>query len=270
MTASLPRADAFAGDEVGRHDTLNSISESSSTAPTGESFLPGPVLLLGAPGVGKGTQAQLLVTRYGIPQISTGDLLRGNIARGTQLGIQAQEIMSTGRLVDDTIVNHMVLNRLHEKDTRRGYILDGYPRTLDQARFLDGTLADLALAPNLPVVAISILVAYDQLLRRITGRRICPVCKSIYNIHSNAPASAGRCDLDGIHLNQRPDDTEAVFIERMKTFEEQTAPVITHYRALGRFQEVDGDQPVDSVIAAIEAALLRLRQATSQRLITSS
>ena len=168
-------------DEVGR-DTLNSDRANHSSPPAEFSFLPGPVLLLGAPGVGKGTQAQLLVARYGIPQISTGDLLRGNIASGTQLGIQAQEIMSTGRLVDDTIVNQMVLHRLHEKDTRRGYILDGYPRTLDQANFLDAPLTDLALAPNLPVVAISILVAYDQLLKRITGRRICPLCKSIYNI----------------------------------------------------------------------------------------
>ena len=270
MTASPQRAAEFAGDEVGRHETLNSISANHSTAPAESSFLPGPVLLLGAPGVGKGTQAQLLVTKYGIPQISTGDLLRGNIARGTQLGMQAQQIMSTGKLVDNSLVNQMVLARLHEKDTRRGYILDGYPRTLDQARFLDATLADLALAPNLPVVAISILVDFDQLLQRITGRRICPVCKSIYNVHSNPPAIAGRCNVDGTHLIQRPDDTEAVFIQRMKTFAEQTAPVVSHYRALGRFQEVDGDQSVESVIAAIEASLLRLRQAAHQQLTTSN
>jgi adenylate kinase len=262
MTASLPRAVAFAGDGVGRHDTLSSSPASHSTAPAGDSFLPGPVLLLGAPGVGKGTQAQLLVARYGIPQISTGDLLRGNIASGTQLGMQAKEIMSTGQLVNDELVNQMVLQRLHEKDTRRGYILDGYPRTLDQANFLDATLASLELAPNLPVVAISIVVAYDQLLKRITGRRICPTCKSIFNIYSHPPAVEGRCDVDGTHLSQRPDDTEPVFVERMKTFEVQTAPVVAHYRALGRFQEVNGDQSVDSVIAAIEAALLGLRNAS--------
>ena len=259
MTASLPRAAAFAGDEVGRHDTLNSNSASHSTAPADDSFLPGPVLLLGAPGVGKGTQAQLLVAKYGIPQISTGDLLRGNIARGTPLGLQAQEIMSSGRLVDDDLVNQMVLHRLHEKDTRRGYILDGYPRTIDQANFLDATLANLALAPNLPVVAISIVVAYDQLLKRITGRRICPICKSIYNIYSHPPATPGRCDLESAHLNQRPDDTEEVFTQRMKTFNDQTAPVVAHYRGLGRFREVNGDQPVEAVIAEIEDALLCLR-----------
>jgi adenylate kinase len=239
---------------------LNSESVSHKTAPAGESFLPGPVLLLGAPGVGKGTQAQLLVSRYGIPQISTGDLLRANIARGTELGLKAKEIISSGRLVDDGLVNGMVFNRLQEPDTTRGYILDGYPRTLDQARFLDRTLTELNLPPQLPVVAINIVVAYDELLRRITGRRICPVCKSIYNIYTNAPKADSVCDVEGALLIQRPDDTEAVFLERMKTFDQQTAPVIHHYRALGRFEEVDGDQPVDSVLAAIESTLLKLRE----------
>ena len=225
--------------------------------------MPGPILLLGAPGVGKGTQAQLLVSEYGIPQISTGDLLRGNIACGTELGLRAKEIIRTGALVDDAIVNQMVLVRLQEKDTHRGYILDGYPRTLDQANFLDATLSDLALPPKLPVVAISIVVAYDQLLRRITGRRICPTCKSIYNIYSNPPGVAGKCDLDSAQLIQRPDDTEAVFIERMKTFEVQTAPVVAHYRDLGRFKEVDGDRPVEAVTAAIGEALIILRSPSS-------
>jgi adenylate kinase len=241
---------------------LTSDSASHAAAPAEKAFLPGPVLLLGAPGVGKGTQAQFLVNQYGIPQISTGDLLRGNIATGTALGVQAQQIMSTGRLVDDMLVNKMVLNRLYEKDTRRGYILDGYPRTLDQANFLDSTLAELSLAPNLPVVAISIVVAYDQLLKRITGRRICPICRSIFNIYSQPPKTPGRCDNDCTHLVQRPDDTEEVFTERMKTFSEQTAPVIAHYRELGRFQEVDGNQPVESVLAAIDASLHQLRGRT--------
>jgi len=243
---------------------LTNNSASHSTAPAGNDFLPGPVLLLGAPGVGKGTQAQLLVVKYGIPQISTGDLLRGNIARGTELGLKAKEIMSAGLLVDDETVNQMVLHRLQEKDTHRGYILDGYPRTLDQANFLDATLSDLNLPPKLPVVAISIVVAYDKLLRRITGRRICPACKSIYNIYSNPPEADEVCDVEGAALTQRSDDTEAVFVERMKAFEEQTAPAVAHYRALGRFEEVDGDQPVEQVIAALDAALHRLRQQSPQ------
>jgi adenylate kinase len=150
----------------------------------------------------------------------------------------------------------MVAERLRQPDTRCGYILDGYPRTLNQATWLD---AQLAADPNtLPVVAISIVVGYEQLLHRITGRRICPT-GHIFNIYSNPPAVPDICDVDGSKLIQRPDDSEAVFIERMKTFESQTAPVIEHYRNLARFEEIDGDQPVEQVTAAIEAALKRLR-----------
>ena len=232
------------------------------TALAGNELLPGPVLLLGAPGVGKGTQAQLLVSKYGIPQISTGDLLRGNIARGTELGLKAKAIMSAGLLVDDEIVNQMVLHRLQEKDTHRGYILDGYPRTLEQAKFLDRTIADPVFLPRLPVIAISITVSYGELLRRITGRRICPACKHIYNIYSNPPKVADVCDLDGAGLAQRTDDTEPVFVERMKTFEAQTAPVVAHYHDLGRFEEADGNQSVEAVNIAIEQAIVKLRRAS--------
>jgi adenylate kinase len=229
-------------------------------------FLPGPILLLGAPGVGKGTQAQLLVTEYGIPQISTGDILRAirsDPAKAqTQQGFMAKGLMDQGLLVPDDLVNELVADRLTEPDTARGYILDGYPRTLPQAMWLDDHLGSVraALPPRLPVVAVNIAAAYEQLLLRITGRRTCPTCRSIYNIYSNPPKNGNLCDLDGCALIQRSDDTEPVFIERMRTFEEQTAPVIAHYRALGRFEEVDGDQPVEQVIAAIDAALHRLRQ----------
>jgi adenylate kinase len=244
---------------AGRPRTLTTSPAPNPTAPADATFLPGPVLLLGAPGVGKGTQAQFLVAEYGIPQISTGDLFRSNIAAGTPLGLQAKEVLASGQLVSDELVNQMAWARILADDTARGYILDGFPRTLNQAHFLDAQLAAPALRPNLPVVAISIVVAYDQLLRRITGRRICAACKSIYNIYSNPPKAADKCDLDGAQLTQRPDDTEAVFHDRMKVFEEQTAPVVEHYRALGRFREVNGDQPVEAVTAAIESALLGLR-----------
>ena len=240
---------------------MTQTPESRPTALAGTDFVPGPVLLLGAPGVGKGTQAQLLVTKYNIPQISTGDLLRGNIARGTELGLKAKEIMSSGHLVDDEIVNQMVLHRLQEKDTHRGYILDGYPRTLEQATFLDHTVADPIYLPRLPVIAVSIVVSYDKLLARITGRRNCPVCKHIYNVCANPPKVAGVCDLDGASLTQRGDDTEQVFIERMKTFEAQTAPVIAHYHDQGRFEEADRNQGVEAVNVAIEQAILKLRRA---------
>jgi adenylate kinase len=228
----------------------------STTAPAGKDVLPGPVLLLGAPGVGKGTQAKALMAAYGIPQISTGDILRANISKGTSLGKQAKALVDQGKLVPDDLVNQMVADRLSQPDTRRGYILDGFPRTLNQATWLD---AQLASNPTiLPVVAISIVVDYDHLLRRITGRRISPTGR-IYNIYSNPPAVPGICDVDSSRLIQRPDDAEAVFIERMKTFESQTAPVIEHYRRQGRFEEIDGDQPVEQVTVAIEAALTRLR-----------
>jgi adenylate kinase len=226
-----------------------------------KNFLPGPVLLLGAPGVGKGTQAKILMASFGIPQISTGDLLRAHRARHTKLGMLAEDLMSQGQLVPDDLVTEMVADRLTEPDAQRGYILDGFPRTLPQADWLDAHLAkaDASRESTLPVVAVSINVAYDELLHRITGRRISPAGR-IYNIYSNPPKIAGICDVDGSHLTQRTDDSEEVFIERMKTFEALTEPVIAHYRSHGRFEEVDGSQPVEQVNAAIASALKRLRQ----------
>jgi adenylate kinase len=219
--------------------------------------VPGPILLLGAPGVGKGTQAKEIMTAWGIPQISTGDILRANIAGGTDLGKKSKAIMDRGELVPDELVNEMVADRLQHPDTANGYILDGFPRTLGQAEWLDSYLA--AQSSSLPVIAVSIKVGYTQLLRRITGRRSCPVCKSIYNIYLQPPKVDELCDLDGTPLTRRSDDTEEVFEERMRTYESQTAPVVEHYRALGRFEEVDGEQPVDAVAASVMAAVLRLR-----------
>src|ERR1017187_5110392 len=151
---------------------------------TGRKTFPGPILLLGAPGAGKGTQAKELVKLWGIPQISTGDLLRANVAQGTELGRTAKEIMGRGELVPDSLVNEMVAVRLQQPDTANGYILDGFPRTLGQAGWLDGRLAERAKTESggLPVIAVSIQVDYNQLLCRITGRRNCPVCQTIYNV----------------------------------------------------------------------------------------
>ena len=225
---------------------------------TGRKTVPGPILLLGAPGVGKGTQAKELVKLWGIPQISTGDLLRGNVSKGTQLGRVAKEIMGRGELVPDSLVNEMVAVRLQEPDTAKGYILDGFPRTLGQAGWLDGRLE--ALPSGLPVVAVSIQVNYNQLLRRITGRRNCPVCQTIYNVYVNPPKKDGFCDIEGAALTLRADDTEEVFKERMRAYGALTAPVVEHYRALGRFAEVDGDRPIGAIAAGIVAAVERLRQ----------
>ena len=238
------------------------MSSSSAAAEAGQGTdrktIPGPILLLGAPGVGKGTQAKELVKRWKIPQISTGDLLRANVAQGTELGRTAKEIMGRGGLVPDSLVNEMVAVRLTQPDTANGYILDGFPRTLVQAAWLDERLA--ARAEGLPVVAVSIQVDYNQLLRRITGRRNCPVCQSIYNVYVKPPQRDGFCDADGAALVQRADDTEKVFTERMRAYEALTAPVVEHYRASGRFAEVDGDRPIDVVMAGIVAAVERLRQ----------
>ena len=218
---------------------------------------PGPILLMGAPGVGKGTQAKGIMAAWGIPQISTGDLLRDHRDRGTPLGLVATKIMNSGKLVPDDLVNQMVAERLAQPDTARGYILDGYPRTLAQAEWLDSRLA---AAPNgLPLIAVSIRVSYTQLLRRITGRRSCPTCQRIYNVYLQPPKVDTVCDVEGTPLVQRADDTEAVFHERMRTYTALTAPVVEHYRASSRFVEVDGEQPADEVMAGIMAAVARLR-----------
>ncbi|HWT65923.1 MAG TPA: adenylate kinase [Terracidiphilus sp.] len=219
---------------------------------------PGPILLLGAPGSGKGTQAKELIKHWGIPHISTGDLLRGNRDRGTELGKIADGLMKRGELVPDSLVNEMVAVRLQEPDTAKGYILDGFPRTLGQASWLDGRLE--GLAGSLPVVAVSIHVDYNQLLRRITGRRSCPACGSIYNIYLHPPKKEGVCDLDGTALVQRADDTEEAFRQRMRSYATLTEPVIEHYRGLGRFAEVDGDGPITTIAAGIVTAVERLRK----------
>jgi adenylate kinase len=227
------------------------------TAPADSSFLPGPVLLLGAPGVGKGTQAQLLVSRFGIPQISTGDLLRQHRRNHTDLGMIADELMRQGQLVPDDLVNKMVAVRLCEPDTTAGYILDGFPRTLAQAEWLDTFTPDCGPLP--PAIAIEIRVDEALLLRRITGRRTCAKCNNIYNIYFSPPAREGVCDKDGSQLVQRADDTEEAFYKRMDVYRAQTMPVIPHYQNTGRFRSVEGDGSVDAVAAAILLALRELR-----------
>ncbi len=223
--------------------------------PNASDFLPGPVLLLGAPGAGKGTQAQLLMAEFGIPQISTGDLLRQHRRDHTALGMMAEGLMKEGKFVPDDLVNEMVAERLAESDTEHGYILDGFPRTLVQAEWLDTRL----VAYMLPVVAVCINVDRDVLLKRITGRRISK-SGAIYNIYTNPPKVDGICDLDGLPLEQRADDSEVVFHERMKAFQQKTSAVIEYYRSHGgRFAEVDGDRPVEDVLHGIRKALLALR-----------
>jgi adenylate kinase len=236
------------------------VTQYSASAPlenAGVEYLPGPILLIGPPGAGKGTQAKSIVATWQIPQISTGDLLRANVSAATDLGIQAKGIMGRGELVTDDLVNRMVALRLEDPDCARGFILDGFPRTLGQAEWLDGHLAESG--GGLPVVAVRLKVDYTHLVRRVTGRRNCPTCGSIYNVYLQPPKSDELCDLDGTPLMRRSDDTEEVFSERLRTYEAQTAPVVEHYRALNRLEDLDGDQPVSAVTEGILAAVRRLR-----------
>ncbi len=234
--------------------------------------MPGPMLLLGAPGVGKGTQAQILMERWQIPQVSTGDLIRENIRLGTAIGLRFQDMVRAGIYVPDDVVNQMVAERTAQSDCERGYVLDGFPRTVGQADWLDRFLTSGRLEKKgepavfsdktgraLPLVAVSIRVRYDELLRRVTGRRIGSISQRIYNIYTNPPTLPGICDTDGELLVQRPDDTEEVFTERLRLFTDQTSPVVDHYRSLGRFEEVDGEQAVSAVTEEIIAVVWRMR-----------
>jgi adenylate kinase len=167
--------------------------------------------------------------------------------------------MAKGQLVPDDLVNQMVATRLTEPDTQRGYILDGFPRTLNQAEWLDEQLTESPL----PVVAVNIVVPERELLERITGRLICPVCGTIYNLYSEPPKRPGICDREGAKLVHRTDDTEPVFYERMKAFQSKTAAVIEYYRTHGgRFAEVDGNRSVDEVMQSIRTTLFQFRHFT--------
>jgi adenylate kinase len=212
----------------------------------------GPLVLLGAPGAGKGTQAKIISERYGVPQVSTGDILRDNVGRGTELGKKARAIMDRGELVSDDLVCGMVTDRLAEADCARGFILDGFPRTTAQAEWLDGLLAGRSyLGRAIAPVVISIEVGYNQLLQRLTGRRSCPVDGKIYNIYFQPPKTEGHCDACGSELVQRKDDTEAVISERLKNYERQTLPLVDYYRKQGRLHKINGDRPVDEVNADV-------------------
>ena len=211
----------------------------------------GPIILLGAPGAGKGTQAKLIMQKYGIPQISTGDILRDNVARGTELGKKATAFMGRGELVPDELMYGMVADRLRNKDCNTGFILDGFPRTVGQADWLDKLLADdfFKQRCSVPPVVVNFAVGYNQLLRRLTGRRTCPTCGRIYNVYSQPPRAADTCDVDGSKLVTRKDDSEEVIVERLKAYECQTLPLIEYYGRQGRLREIDGDRAPEEVTA---------------------
>jgi adenylate kinase len=224
----------------------------------------GPVILLGSPGAGKGTQAKRIAKLYGIPQISTGDILRDNVERDTELGRKAKAAMARGELVPDDLVNEMVGERLMQADCARGFILDGFPRTVVQAEWLDRFLAGKIFdnqKPCGPPVVVQFDVDYNNLLHRLTGRRSCPTCGRIYNIHTQLSRVPDVCDIDGSRLVMRNDDRPEVISERLRAYDLQTRPLAAYYRRRGRLVHVNGDLDVEEVSRQIAEAIERLRNA---------
>jgi adenylate kinase len=212
------------------------------------------IVLLGAPGSGKGTQAQRLIDRYGVPQISTGDLLRAAVAAGTELGVRAKAIMDAGKLVDDATMLGIIRERLREPDTKNGFILDGFPRTVAQADGLAALLAEL----NLPLDGVVLMnVDRDALFKRLTGRRTCRKCQRVFNVYTAPPSvpppCGGLCETPD--LFQRPDDSEATIGKRLDVYESQTAPLVDYYRARGMLKSIDAEGDIDAITARLVAAL---------------
>lgn len=202
------------------------------------------LVILGPPGAGKGTQASKVVERYNIPHISTGDILRENIAKGTELGKEAKGYMDKGTLVPDSLVLSLVQERISREDTKDGFLLDGFPRNVSQATALDAELDKLGI--NLDKV-INIIVDPSELIDRATSRRVCPTCGETYNIKAKPPKVEGKCDIDGSDLIIRTDDTVETVTTRIKVYTDQTSPLIDYYKAQGTLFDVDGSQSIEKV-----------------------
>jgi len=213
------------------------------------------LILLGPPGSGKGTVAKSLSTHFAIPHVSTGDILRENVKAGTELGKEVKAIMDAGKLVSDQLVNRLVEDRLGRADCAKGVILDGYPRTIEQAEVLEGILAKAGLE----TVILYLTVDYEIIVRRLGARRSCPVCGTVYNLTSKPPKKDGVCDVEGAALITRDDDKEEVIRKRLVAYDQQTQPLVDFYRArVSRFHEVKGseqttpEQNAASAISAVE------------------
>ncbi len=211
------------------------------------------ILLFGPPGSGKGTQGRLIIEwlKHKIPSISTGDMLRAELAAGSPLGLEARSIIASGGLVPDDVVNRMVAARIARPDCAEGFILDGYPRTVEQAQYLDELLTERN--QPLPII-IHLDVPADVLVGRMISRRQCSRCGQMYNILSKRPKVAGRCDLDGEPLSVRKDDAEETIRERLRTYNELTRPVIAHYPS-DRYFQISGDRSTSYIFEAITGIL---------------
>jgi len=208
------------------------------------------LVIFGPPSAGKGTQAQRLSKKYGIPQIATGDLLREHVAKKTPIGIKVKEILDSGRLGPDDLIVQMIKDRVSLPDCRNGYLLDGFPRTMNQAK-------ELAKMTDIDLV-LSISVDPEVLVERAVGRRICPKCSAVYHVKSNPPKKTGFCDMCGSALVQRDDDKEETVRKRLRVYQEQTAPLVDHYRRLGKLVEIDGSRGIDGVFEQMVKAISRL------------
>ena len=214
------------------------------------------IVLLGAPGAGKGTQAKKLIEKYGIPQISTGDILRKAVADGTPLGKEAKSYMDKGELVPDSVVIGLVKERLQQDDCKKGFILDGFPRNTSQAETLDKVLDEMGMPLQ---VALSVDVDFDVLMKRLTGRRTCKSCGQMYNIYFSPPQKEGVCDKCGGELYQRDDDKEETIKKRLEVYESQTAPLIDYYDKKGILKRVNGVGNIEEIFANICAILDSLK-----------
>jgi adenylate kinase len=210
------------------------------------------IVIIGPPGAGKGTQAKLLAKHSRIPHISTGDMLREAIAAGTPLGRQAQQLMDQGLLVPDDVMIGIVDKRLQAPDTANGFILDGFPRTVAQAEALDALLA----RRGQPLTTVlRFVVPQDDLVRRLSGRRVCKDCGAMFHVDDGGPAAKGKCDRCRGMLYQRADDEEGTIRQRMEVFAKQTAPLRDYYAATGILRDVDGAGPRDEIFARVTASL---------------
>ena len=205
------------------------------------------IIMLGAPGAGKGTQAKLLADKYGIPHISTGDIFRANIKEGTELGKKAKEYMDAGALVPDELTVDLVIDRIAREDCEGGYILDGFPRTLNQAQKLTEALAESGEIDY----AVNVDVPDDAIVVRMSGRRVCPSCGASYHIVNIPTKVPGICDRCGAEVIQRADDTEETVLKRLSVYHDQTQPLIDYYKSLGREVDIDGTQSMEQVFAGI-------------------
>lgn len=202
------------------------------------------LVILGAPGAGKGTQARGIAQCFGIPHISTGDILREAAKKGTPLGVAAQKEMEAGKLVPDKVVCGLVKERLQQPDSQAGFILDGFPRTVEQARYLDRLLRSDGRAD---LLVLNIRVDPDLLIKRMTGRRTCPVCGQIYNVYFNPPRQEGRCDRECARLIHRSDDNEHTIRQRFVAYENQTKLLIEYYRRRNLLYDFDGDGAPETI-----------------------